>query len=286
MRTSHITDFIVFYLKTNWYQFLFCIFAAKKEAGEAPYFTKKIKETTVKETEELVLECAFVGTPAPSVKWFLNEKLIQSTKDITIISDGSSSKLIIPSAMPEDTGVFTVEITNSAGSAKCFAGVNIHRKPKEQKPLGVAPRFIRRFVDAEASAGYDVSFECQVTGEEMPVVTWYFEKIEITQLMSKYEVTRKEKIGWSRLVVRNVAKEEIGQYRAVAKNSEGQASCSAYLNVTVPKPAGGKDEGGLRKVDLKAPAFAKPLRDTEVVEGDQIKLDCRLTEPLDLEVKW
>lgn len=256
-------------------------------SGEAPYFTKKIRDVTVNEGEAVNLSCTFSGQPAPIVKWFLNDKLVQTNKDVVITSDSSTSLLEIASALPEDTGVYTVEISNSAGHARCFAGINVTRAPTQRKSQGVAPRFVRRFVDTEASLNYDVHFECQVTGEPTPVVKWYHERKEITsQMTQKYELVHKERIGWSRLVVRNVTADSIGQYTAVATNDDGEASCSAYLNVVEAKLPHKGDKDGSTRAEMKPPAFARPLRDTEVVEREKTRLDCKLTEPMEVQVKW
>merc|ERR1719495_1497833 len=49
---------------------------------QPPAVVKQLTDTTAAFKQEVVLECAFKGTPTPDIKWFKNKKVIKS-KTIT-----------------------------------------------------------------------------------------------------------------------------------------------------------------------------------------------------------
>ena len=57
------------------------------------------------------------GKPTPRVEWFKESRLARRVKRVELQTEGDKSILLIPKAVPEDSGNYRVEATNSAGTA-------------------------------------------------------------------------------------------------------------------------------------------------------------------------
>jgi hypothetical protein len=62
------------------------------------------------------IEVKFSGFPKPSVSWSRDGRKIESTKQCSIYVDEDSTTIAIYSLTRDDSGVYTVTATNSAGS--------------------------------------------------------------------------------------------------------------------------------------------------------------------------
>lgn len=65
--------------------------------------------------ETLVLRCAAVGVPIPTITWMKNKRPLQTDDRITISDDGG--ELVIRDAVPQDVGDYQCVGTSPAGSA-------------------------------------------------------------------------------------------------------------------------------------------------------------------------
>ena len=57
------------------------------------------------------------GKPTPQVEWFKESRLARRVKRVELQTEGDKSILLIPKAVPDDSGSYRVEATNSAGTA-------------------------------------------------------------------------------------------------------------------------------------------------------------------------
>lgn len=65
------------------------------------------------------LEVSFVGGDSISeVTWFRNGKVIKSSEEFQITRSDNQSTLIIPDAYLDDSGTFTMRVTNHEGMAE------------------------------------------------------------------------------------------------------------------------------------------------------------------------
>lgn len=62
----------------------------------------------------MVLHCAAVGVPTPTISWLKNNIPLQNSNRITVTSGGA---LIIKSAVPQDVGEYLCVGRNPAGKA-------------------------------------------------------------------------------------------------------------------------------------------------------------------------
>lgn len=65
--------------------------------------------------ETLVLRCAAVGVPIPTITWMKNNRLVQSSDRITISDHGG--ELVIKDAIPQDAGDYQCVGRSPAGTA-------------------------------------------------------------------------------------------------------------------------------------------------------------------------
>jgi hypothetical protein len=93
----------------------------------------------------------------------------------------------------------------------------------------VRPRFVKKMVDCTAFPGDSVRFDVEVTGTPAPTPVWCFEE-EVVEEDGRHIVGLGEN-GHCSLIVRCVSEDDEGGYSCRAKNSSGEATCSAELSV-------------------------------------------------------
>ena len=57
------------------------------------------------------------GKPTPQVEWFKENRLARRVKRVELQTEGDMNILLIPKAVPDDSGNYRAEATNSAGTA-------------------------------------------------------------------------------------------------------------------------------------------------------------------------
>jgi titin len=106
----------------------------------APVFELPLSDVTVMDGQRAVLECRVIGTPRPSVTWYVDGIEIKKSEDFEITYEEGRSLLIIFDTMMEDEGEYTVKAVNEAGTCIstayltvqsmclniCVASVDIH----------------------------------------------------------------------------------------------------------------------------------------------------------------
>ena len=75
---------------------------------EAPTVTQHPSSVVLDLASSINLTCMATGTPAPNYSWF---------KDGELIEGEATSSLYIPEAQPENRGVYTCKVRNTAGEA-------------------------------------------------------------------------------------------------------------------------------------------------------------------------
>uniref|UniRef100_K1QEW3 Myopalladin n=1 Tax=Magallana gigas TaxID=29159 RepID=K1QEW3_MAGGI len=121
----------------------------------------------------------------------------------------------------------TLESTPKPETIKTEETVDI--TVKEDKGVSEAPRFTKTLHrQFEATEGSSVTIECEVTGKETPVVTWYQDEEPITP--DEHFVTEFEH-GVCRLTIHNVFLEDEAEYKCEAVTSYGAISTVTELFV-------------------------------------------------------
>ena len=90
-----------------------------KEKLFVPTFVQGVEEQLFEVWEgapvKLVVEAK--GKPPPQVEWFKESRLARRVKRVELQTEGNKSILLIPKAVPDDSGSYRAEATNAAGTA-------------------------------------------------------------------------------------------------------------------------------------------------------------------------
>lgn len=102
----------------------FC-FDLEKEDGIAPQFLTPIKPQVAKRKKTTKLNCAVVGMPVPTLKWFRGDEEIVPDENhlVSFNLETNESQLTIVEVDEVDECVYTVQAVNKFGRAQCRANI-------------------------------------------------------------------------------------------------------------------------------------------------------------------
>lgn len=104
--------------------------------------------------------------------------------------------------------------------------VTVESKPQRHYR---APTFIEPLRSQDVQIGSTVVFECILSGDPIPYVTWEHDGIELCQGDSLSNPTSQHQLY--RLTLRNVQSHDCGEYACCAKNPTGEATSVADLRI-------------------------------------------------------
>ncbi|XP_024080936.1 titin isoform X2 [Cimex lectularius] len=258
-----------------------------------------LKDQSVFEGKKVRLDCVIIGVPEPEVIWYHDDQPVKESPDFQLVFQGDRCSLIIQEALLEDAGHYKVVALNSMGeaSSQCTlivqavdkSGEHPTRKSASSEALIEAekktegmPRFSQLLTDLLVVAGDTVQFECTVTGQPMPTVSWSLNNKELVQ--SERVHMSQDMEGHCLLKVSNVTNEDKGVYTARAANQQGEVKCFSHLTVKTPltlesiKPQA--------EEATCAPYFTELFADTSVPEGGATKFECIVSGKPTPKVKW
>ncbi|XP_075803425.1 neuronal cell adhesion molecule isoform X22 [Microtus pennsylvanicus] len=165
------------------------------------------------------LDCAFFGSPLPTIEWFKGTKGSALHEDIYVLHDNGT--LEIPVAQKDSTGTYTCVARNKLGMAKN----EVHLEIKDPT------RIIKQPEHAVVQRGSKVSFECKVKHDHtlIPTIVW---------LKDHGELPNEERFSVDKdhLVVTDVSDDDGGTYTCAANTTLDRVSASAVLRVVAPTP--------------------------------------------------
>ncbi|XP_061269988.1 neuronal cell adhesion molecule isoform X1 [Bos javanicus] len=167
-----------------------------------------------------LLDCAFFGSPLPTIEWFKGAKGSALREDIYVLHENGT--LEIPVAQKDSTGTYTCVARNKLGMAKN----DVHLEIKDPTRIIKQPEY------AVVQRGNTVSFECKVKHDHtlIPTVMWLKDHGELPN-DGRFTVDK------DRLVVADVNDDDGGTYTCVANTTLDNVSASAVLSVVdVPNP--------------------------------------------------
>ncbi|XP_078199295.1 neuronal cell adhesion molecule isoform X10 [Callithrix jacchus] len=167
-----------------------------------------------------LLDCAFFGSPLPTIEWFKGAKGSALHEDIYVLHENGT--LEIPVAQKDSTGTYTCVARNKLGMAKN----DVHLEIKDPTWIIKQPEY------AVVQRGGMVSFECKVKHDHTLVLTVLWLK-DNEELPSDERFT----VDKDHLVVADVSDDDSGTYTCVANTTLDSVSASAVLSVVdVPNP--------------------------------------------------
>ncbi|XP_041074117.1 neogenin-like isoform X3 [Polyodon spathula] len=173
--------------------------------------------------QDVLLPCVVSGSPAPTVRWMIGDKVIdESEARFKVIGGGS---LHVMNLTEEDAGIYSCLADNGNETIEAQAELTV------QAP----PQFLKRPSNIYAYESMDIVFECEVTGTPAPTVKWV--KNGDAVIPSDYFKIIKE----HNLQVLGLVKSDEGFYQCVAENDVGNIQASAQLiilehDVSIPTP--------------------------------------------------
>ncbi|XP_022129575.2 uncharacterized protein LOC111003404 isoform X2 [Pieris rapae] len=171
--------------------------------------------------------------------------------------DASGVRLTVSSAQIGDSGVYTLQASNAAG--KDTTRVSLEVSPDETPTGDDPPAFLRRLQDLTVKVGTRTRFLVEILSSTECRVTWY--RNERRLLEAERIALVRDGNFWCADVA-TVSVDDAGRWTCTAENLGGRASCSAHLNVLVPKA-------------YKRPEFVEELR-AILTEQGTVSLECKV----------
>ncbi|CAH0577797.1 unnamed protein product [Chrysodeixis includens] len=175
----------------------------------------------------------------------------------TASDDAGGVRLTVSAARTGDTDVYTLQASNAAGSdsTKVRVEVSADEAPTGEDP----PSFLRRLQDLTVKVGTRTRFLVEIVSSTECKVTWY--RNERRLLEAERVALARDGNFWCADVAA-VSVDDAGRWTCTAENAGGRASCSAHLNVLVPKA-------------YKRPEFVEELR-ALLTEQGTVSLECKV----------
>ncbi|XP_013147395.1 PREDICTED: muscle M-line assembly protein unc-89-like isoform X2 [Papilio polytes] len=167
--------------------------------------------------------------------------------------DAGGVRLTVSAARTGDSGIYTLQASNAAGkdTRRLRLEVSAEETPSGDDP----PTFLRRLQDLTVKVGTRTRFLVEIVSSTECKVTWYRNE---RRLM---EAERVSLVRDGNFWCADVAT-DAGRWTCTAENIGGRASCSAHLNVLVPKA-------------YKRPEFVEELR-AVLTEQGTVSLECKV----------
>ncbi|XP_071391591.1 striated muscle preferentially expressed protein kinase [Centroberyx affinis] len=117
----------------------------------APKFESIMEDLDVDIGETSRLAVVVEGKPDPDILWYKDDVLVSESSHFTFVYDDPEYSLVVLTARPEDSGVYTCTAKNLAGSSSCKAELTVHTERKQAaEPMedeGTILRKMRRLTD-------------------------------------------------------------------------------------------------------------------------------------------
>ncbi|KPP62063.1 hypothetical protein Z043_119781, partial [Scleropages formosus] len=134
-----------------------------------------------------------------------------------------------------------------------------------------APRFLQVPQDLTVEEGRFCRIDFKVGGLPTPDITWYLDgKVIRPDDYHKMLVCEK---GVHSFIIEVVTVHHAGVYECVAKNRAGESSFSLRLDVIAQEL-------------LRPPTFLQKMRNSRALEGDAVRLECRVSAAPSPQIYW
>jgi titin len=142
------------------------IVAKTKIVGEKPMLLEPMKDQRVLVGATAHFEAKLTAKPPPDIKWFLNERPLNSRDDNFVSTyDNQSLELTISNVQLKDEGVYKVNVKNPLGELDADAKLTVLKKPV----IKYDARFDKTY---DVIAQQNLNIACEVTGAPKPEVKW------------------------------------------------------------------------------------------------------------------
>uniref|UniRef100_A0A7N5KC64 Ig-like domain-containing protein n=1 Tax=Ailuropoda melanoleuca TaxID=9646 RepID=A0A7N5KC64_AILME len=202
------------------------------------------------------LKSTFQGSTPFTVKWFKGAKELVSGGSCYISKEALESSLELYAVKTSDSGTYTCQVSNVAGSVECSANLFV-KEPAT---------FVERLEPSQLlKKGDATQLACKVTGTPPIKITWFANDREIKE-SSKHKMTFVESTAVLRLT--DVAIEDSGEYMCEAQNEAGSDHCGSILIVK------------------ESPYFTKEFKSIEVLKEYDVMLLAEVAGTPPFEITW
>ncbi|XP_074662623.1 protein Obscurin-like [Tubulanus polymorphus] len=204
-----------------------------------PEFIRKPENITVNEGETIKIQCKISGIPTPEVLWFKSGEPVKADKKHLISSDDQIYKLEVIDAGKDDSGEYAVAAINPEGKIYFNLNVDVKKESKSKKNKDEAekkdeksdlkqPEFTFKPTSMTATEFDPVQIFCKVSGQPVPVVTWYKEG---KPLRSGGNISMFNEDDSHYLVILKSSLLDAGEYTCTANNDAGAVFCTLKLTI-------------------------------------------------------
>ncbi|XP_074038285.1 neogenin protein frazzled [Leptinotarsa decemlineata] len=192
----------------------------------APNFIAKPQPGTYIEGQNVSLDCAANGNPAPSIMWLKDGYPIDlNDLDSRFSLVGTTTSLRITKIHEEDGGTYQCRAENREDSLDESALIHIQ----------VPPKFLKKPQDKVEFLSKDVELVCSVYGVPDPKIQW-FKNGELVKYSEYYKLVN----GYN-LKIMGLVLSDSGIFQCFASNEAGNIQAAASLKVlpnqeTIPSP--------------------------------------------------
>uniref|UniRef100_A0A8C5TSM5 Ig-like domain-containing protein n=1 Tax=Malurus cyaneus samueli TaxID=2593467 RepID=A0A8C5TSM5_9PASS len=205
---------------------------------------------------DILLIFTFKGTTPLTVKWFKGDTELVTGGACYIMTEALSSYLELYAVKLTDSGKYTCQVSNVAGSVTCSANLFV-KEPAAFKEKLEPTHLVKK-------GGY-AELTCEVTGTPEIKITWFKDDRELKE-SDKYNISFTKSLAILR--VSEVDTEDSGEYICEAKNDAGKDTCSSVVTVK------------------ESPYFSKEFQSLEVLKDSDVVLECEVLGTPPFEVFW
>lgn len=222
---------------------------------ESPVITSQIETQYVRDfSQNITIHCQGQGTPAPTMLWYFNSQLVQSTQKITVSPNGTLSITFLDMT---DSGVYMCFARNEAGETKKATWIKVNSSP---------PEIIDKPDNLTITEGSNARLPCEATGAPKPTVSW--RKMTSNGPVDVVSEGRIQILDNGQLLITTTVSTDSGHYMCNASNSRGSQTAEAFLEVYV------------RTI------ITQPPSNTSVIKGSSAALQCGVSKDPNVEVSW
>jgi hypothetical protein len=225
---------------------------AKVTVQQIPTFLKAPEDASVSQGKDVTYEAQLSAFPIPKVTWLLNGKPLAPNADCTITFDTPTQKASLTLRKVDadkQAGTITCQVENPAGKITHDVKLDVRTQPKITKGLK----------DESIIQGQDVTLSIESSGNPAPKPQWFFNDKPIPTNDQRYQVITPKEGNVYELKIKQTKPTDEGVYKVVMKNSEGEITSQAKLDVHV------------------APTIGSLPPKIEAVQGQQVIIPCKIS---------
>lgn len=231
---------------------------------KAPQVTP-LKAQTIRNKATLRLTSPYTGIPSPEVKWFKNGKEIVFDDDTELVDKNGVSCLTIKNMDRKRAGKYEIVATNEVGESRASGSIMVSDNVETEDLK--APQFVHSVKPKSAILNEIVILEGLVESHPLSSFQWFLNSMPIKLIEDIRIHSQNNK---STLIIDNFTPELDGIYTCRAENVAGSVSSSATVKLV-------ESESQCEETkEYLSPRFVKKLKPAVLMDGEPLKLTCRV----------